>query len=264
MKIHADDIFSHLEKIGIGVSGGKDSTALLIWAIENFPNSKIYPIFADTGWEHPDTYDYLYYLEDTLGVHVYRVKSKKYADMIDLIRQKKMFPGPRRRICTYYLKIEPIRDFLIENNIKVHMQGTRKRESLTRKKMYSKYSPSEYYPASIFSAYYTQQMDIYFRFPLLEWDGREVLKYLKKHNIKLNPLYQKGFRRVGCYPCLLSYKDIKLAALDGDVGKERVEKLLELEHELNEIGFQTRILVNAKQNKMISGLLTQQVLEVIP
>lgn len=49
----------------ISVSGGKDSTALLLLAIERqTPNMQA--VFADTGHEHAQTYEYLQYLSETV------------------------------------------------------------------------------------------------------------------------------------------------------------------------------------------------------
>lgn len=49
----------------ISVSGGKDSTALVLLAIEREVENLQF-VFADTGHEHPQTYDYLRYLSDWL------------------------------------------------------------------------------------------------------------------------------------------------------------------------------------------------------
>ena len=57
----------------VSVSGGKDSTATLLLALEKENNVR--GIFADTGNEHPLTYEYLEYLEKTLGITFHRVKA---------------------------------------------------------------------------------------------------------------------------------------------------------------------------------------------
>ena len=43
------------------LSGGKDSTALMLWMRENIGVSGVdwTPVTCDTGWEHPLTYAYL-------------------------------------------------------------------------------------------------------------------------------------------------------------------------------------------------------------
>lgn len=47
----------------ISVSGGKDSTALLLLALERQPDN-LQAVFADTGHEHAQTYEYVQYLND--------------------------------------------------------------------------------------------------------------------------------------------------------------------------------------------------------
>ena len=58
------------------VSGGKDSTAMMLYLIES--NTSFTPVFCDTGWEHPLTYDYLEYLEAILKIKIIRIKNEKY------------------------------------------------------------------------------------------------------------------------------------------------------------------------------------------
>lgn len=58
----------------VSVSGGKDSTALLLLAIER-KTTNIIVVFADTGNEHPITYEYIDYLEQALGIKIQRVKA---------------------------------------------------------------------------------------------------------------------------------------------------------------------------------------------
>ena len=61
----------------VSVSGGKDSCATLLLALERCPIESIVPIFCDTGHEHPAVYDYLNlnYLERILAVRIRRLKA---------------------------------------------------------------------------------------------------------------------------------------------------------------------------------------------
>jgi 3''-phosphoadenosine 5''-phosphosulfate sulfotransferase (PAPS reductase)/FAD synthetase and related enzymes len=59
----------------VSVSGGKDSTAMLLKALEEYPKSQITPIFCDTGWEHESTYEYLEYLEKALDIKIIKLKT---------------------------------------------------------------------------------------------------------------------------------------------------------------------------------------------
>lgn len=71
----------------VSVSGGKDSAATLLIALENCSRKSIAPIFCDTGNEHQAVYDYLAYLEQALDITIHRLK----ADFSKQIAAKRMF-----------------------------------------------------------------------------------------------------------------------------------------------------------------------------
>lgn len=70
----------------VSVSGGKDSTALLLLAIER-ETPQLSIVFADTGNEHSITYEYIDYLEQVLGIKINRVR----ADFTQQIAKKRKF-----------------------------------------------------------------------------------------------------------------------------------------------------------------------------
>lgn len=71
----------------ISVSGGKDSTATLLIAIERCGRENVIAIFCDTGNEHEATYAYLAYLEQALGITIHRLK----ADFTEQLLAKRRF-----------------------------------------------------------------------------------------------------------------------------------------------------------------------------
>ena len=72
--------------------------------------------------------------------------------------------------------------------------------------------------------------------PILDYRENEVFAELKLLNIPINPLYGKGHKRVGCYPCLISsrsIKDVIRDALTGDkFAQQRICEIKELENTL--------------------------------
>ena len=109
-----------MKKIFIAaVSGGKDSTATLLLALQfqkQHPDTLVYPTFTDTCWEHPAVYEYLDYLEAKLNIKIARIKSQKYENLLDLIERKRMFPSATRRFCTDLLKTQPLNDYILEHS----------------------------------------------------------------------------------------------------------------------------------------------------
>ena len=41
--------------------------------------------------------------------------------------------------------------------------------------------------------------------PLINWEEDDVWKYIRDENIPLNPLYDNGFKRVGCIGCPMAW-----------------------------------------------------------
>src|SRR5690606_11410930 len=71
----------------ISMSGGKDSTATALLALERFDRMRLAFAFADTGNEHEAVYEYLDYLQRKLGITIVRLK----ADFAQQIARKREF-----------------------------------------------------------------------------------------------------------------------------------------------------------------------------
>jgi 3'-phosphoadenosine 5'-phosphosulfate sulfotransferase (PAPS reductase)/FAD synthetase len=111
----------------VSVSGGKDSTALAIYLLQEYPQIPYEYVFCDTGAELPETYDYLDQLEALLGKSIHRLNAldrlgvahKHNRNPFDYWLEQAyggFLPSPRTRWCTRVLKIEPFEDFVGEDN----------------------------------------------------------------------------------------------------------------------------------------------------
>jgi len=170
-------------------SGGKDSTALVLWAREHFGDAFL-PLFCDTGWEHPLTLAYVEHINQTvLGGRLVTVRSAKYADMVDLVTRKGRVPSVKARFCTEELKVLPARDYLRTlADAPVVYQGVRAAESKPRHDAGPRVW-SDVYDCWVFR-------------PLFHWTAERVFALHKRHGVEPNPLYKLGASRVGCFPCI--------------------------------------------------------------
>ncbi len=89
----------------LGISGGKDSSALAIHMRDRVPEMEYF--FCDTGAELPETYDYLNRLEAALGKPITRLNSTRDFDHWLEVYQGTL-PSPQMRWCTKNLKIKPL------------------------------------------------------------------------------------------------------------------------------------------------------------
>lgn len=205
------------KKIVVGVSGGKDSTALALYMIDNEIECEFY--FCDTGWEHPQTYEYIDYLEKKIGKIIRIEPELKFED---LVKKKKMFPSRRFRYCTQFLKVNPFKKhYGIEKEFRddlISVTGERSEESPSRAKK------------PVFEK--DTWMGCYMWRPIKDWSWEDVFAIAKHHDIKPNPLYTKGFKRVGCFPCIYANKPDYKALNRDPFGKERIEVIKYLEETL--------------------------------
>ena len=214
----------------VSVSGGKDSTALLLLAIESGVEN-LQAVFADTGHEHEATYEYVEYLSEKV-FPIRKVKADfteqiarkreyvmtKWAEkgvpqedieramkalvptgnpFLDLCIWKGRFPSTKARFCSEELKRNPVMEqvllpLLEEQHTVWSWQGVRADESESR----SKLTELEEVGGGLWN----------YR-PILKWTAQDCFDMHRKHGVRHNPLYEQGMGRVGCMPCIHARKD---------------------------------------------------------
>jgi len=205
----------------LSISGGKDSTAVALALREAGIPFRM--VFADTGWEAPETYEHLDYLRAKLGpIDVVDVPG----GMVEKIRKRAGFPARMQRWCTRELKLEPLRKYhdAIEasEGETVCVVGVRAGESAARAKM----AVLEDEPVG------DRSWGGWVWRPILSWTVEDVIRIHNRHGVRMNPLYHRGHDRVGCYPCIFARKEeIRLIAKNCP---ERIDEIRALEAECME------------------------------
>ncbi len=102
LKVSDEKEYKHV----LGLSGGKDSSALAIYMRENFPDIDIQYFFTDTGAELKEVYEYLNMLEGYLGKPIKYLDPKRDFDFY-LKQHNNFLPSAQARWCTVKLKLLP-------------------------------------------------------------------------------------------------------------------------------------------------------------
>lgn len=167
-----------------GISGGKDSSAMALYMRDRIPEMEYF--FCDTGAELPETYEYLDRLEVSLGKPIARLNSSKGFDhWFEVYRGT--LPSPQMRWCTKKMKLEPIEEWLGEDEA-ISYVAIRADESGRK-------------------GYVSTKPNISAVFPFVE-DGIDhagVMKILDEAGIGL-PEYYSWRTRSGCYFCFYQRK----------------------------------------------------------
>ena len=169
----------------LGLSGGKDSSALAIYLRDKVPEMEYF--FADTGAELPETLAYIDMLEDYLGKPIVRLNAKKtFKHYFDL--NGNFLPTAKSRWCTVELKIKPFEEY-VGNDEAITYVGIRADE------MYRQ-------------GYISTKPNISARYPFIE-DGlvrEDIVRIIEESGIGL-PKYYEWRSRSGCYFCFFQRKE---------------------------------------------------------
>jgi hypothetical protein len=142
--------------------------------------------FCDTGAELPETYEFLDKLEIVLGKKIERLNAKKGFDhWFEVYRGT--LPSPQMRWCTTKMKIEPIENWV--GNEEVVSYIAIRADEASRK------------------GYVSSKKNIHARFPFIEAgiDHDGVMRILDNAGVGL-PEYYEWRTRSGCYFCFFQRK----------------------------------------------------------
>lgn len=227
----------------VSVSGGKDSTALLLLAIER-QTENLQAVFADTGHEHPMTYEYIDYLNAEVfpirtiradfseaiqrrremmqrvidGTHKNRgnyewtpevakqaleILKPTGIPFLDLCMVHGRFPSTKVRFCSNELKRDPLTE-------QVHMPLLEAGDDVIS--WQGVRADESLARANLPERECKNTMpetgaELWHYRPILTWKVDDVFAMHDKHGVKPNPLYKLGMGRVGCMPCIHARKD---------------------------------------------------------
>lgn len=209
----------------VSLSGGKDSTACVLLALDNGMPCRF--VFADTGNEHELTYAYVReYLPRRLGITIDEVRAdfsaaierkRRYVveqwpkkgvsqeaidralpmlvatgvPFLDLCIMKGRFPSRMVQFCTHELKRYPLDKYLLDLLVQGHevesWRGVRRDESTWRRSTVARERTAEGWT------------NVH---PIVDWTAQQTVDYVRGKGVELNPLYSQGMGRVGCMPCI--------------------------------------------------------------
>jgi len=218
----------------VSYSGGKDSTALLLLALDRCPIESIEVIFCDTGNEHQITYDYISYIEQTLGIHINRLKanfSREFArKRIFIARDQRTQRDSKGRKVRWSNKAKrraleilhptgnPFLDLcLIKGRFPSRMAQfcteRLKRDPAVRFQLdlidqgykvisWQGVRRDESHNRRNAKKWERLGFGLYAFRPLVDWTAMDCVNFVSSKGVLLNPLYKNGMSRVGCMPCI--------------------------------------------------------------
>jgi phosphoadenosine phosphosulfate reductase len=202
--------------IAVSYSGGKDSLATLYLALDSGLRPPV--IFIDTGLEFPETLDHVHSLIEDLGLELF--EGRPISGFFENL-EKFGPPGRDYRWCCKICKLGPTTRVIEENfsNGVITLIGQRRFESDQRERKGAVWK----------NPWVPKQMGAS---PVQNWTALDVWLYIFKKKAPYNPLYSRGFQRIGCWLCpscdlaetvLVNNTDVDRRAWDIFLENEREE-----------------------------------------
>lgn len=168
----------------VSYSGGKDSLATFLIVMKALGSIPI--LFADSGFEFPETYENIRVVQERYGIEV--VTAGNDGTFWQTFQEKGP-PAIDARWCCTACKLYPLNETIRERwGECLSFIGQRRYESF-RRMTSAKIWRNPKVPCQLASA------------PIQQWTALHVWLYLFREGAPYNALYEKGFDRVGCYIC---------------------------------------------------------------
>ena len=181
----------------INHSGGKDSQAMFNLVSNLVPRSQIYVLHAALGVvEWPGVIDHI-----KATIHGHELKTcRSRRTLIEMIKERGMFPSPSMRQCTSDLKRGPIERTIRQsgNKLIVNCMGMRSEESTNRAKL-ATFKLSEKNSKN--------GREWYDWLPIHHWRLKEVFDFIEESGQKPHYAYALGMTRLSCAFCIMASKE---------------------------------------------------------
>lgn len=225
----------------VSVSGGKDSAATAILALETQPRESLRFIFCDTGNEHESTVEYVDYMARHLGITIDTLRADfseeivRFRDYVrdhwprkgvpeadceraltalvptgnpflDLCIWKGRFPSRKAQFCTEFLKTRPAVEYQMGLIDSGQAEAVWSWQGVRLDESASRRNRLQGTGACVRS-FDEAGGGLFNHRPILRWTAADAFEAHVIAGLRPNPLYTQGMTRVGCMPCINASKD---------------------------------------------------------
>jgi phosphoadenosine phosphosulfate reductase len=203
-----DRMLEVADNVAVAFSGGRDSLVALHLTLQRRRDVKV--VFVNTSIEFPETVIYVRTLAQDWGLNLHEVSARR--NFWEVSHERGLPIGGRgnsfflgelskasgvklSNACCNQLKITPARQFYRKTGIEAQVTGLRVDESMMRRFNFADYGALRW----------SRDYGTLVAWPLFAWRTEDVEIYIEKHRLPVNPLYEMGHQRVGCWSCLQDF-----------------------------------------------------------
>ena len=169
----------------------------LLHMVSQLGKDAVQVVVIDTGFLFPETYLFAHALTEQLGIQLLKVRSERtFAEQ--MTRHGNFLFASDIDACCHLNKVEPMRALLKPGD--VWISGIRADQSKVR----AEKARLEIDAAGVLRYH-----------PMLEWNAKDVYRYIQAHDLPRHPLENDGYKSIGCVPCTRKWNALDLETRGG-------------------------------------------------
>jgi phosphoadenosine phosphosulfate reductase len=168
--------------VALATGFGAEGCVLIRMLSEIDRNARMF--YLDTDLLFPETYELISNLEARYGVH-FEQRTSRLSLAAQAARYGERLWQREPDLCCQLRKVEPLREML--SGLRAWITAIRREQTPAR--------------AGARVVERDRKFDVVKINPLAGWSTRDVWRYIKQHDVPYNPLYDLGYRSIGCQPC---------------------------------------------------------------
>jgi phosphoadenosine phosphosulfate reductase len=168
--------------VALATGFGAEGCVLIRMLSEIDHNARMF--YLDTDLLFPETYELIGKLEARYGVR-FEQRTSRLSLAIQAARYGERLWERKPDVCCRLRKVEPLREML--SGLRAWITAIRRDQTAAR--------------AGARVVERDRKFDLIKINPLAGWSSRDVWRYIKEHDISYSPLYDLGYRSIGCQPC---------------------------------------------------------------
>ena len=170
--------------VAMSTSFQTQSMPLLHMAVHIMPTLRIF--FLDTGYHFWDTLIFREKIQREWNLNVIDLYRDSRWDVF--ARQNtRILPVQDANLCCYIHKVQPMQKAL--SGLRAWISGIRRDQTVERSH------------AKILELQDDGLLKVN---PLLNWTKRDVQAYMEEYHLPAHPMYERGYRSIGCAPCTIA------------------------------------------------------------
>ncbi|HKY27800.1 MAG TPA: phosphoadenylyl-sulfate reductase [Pyrinomonadaceae bacterium] len=168
--------------VALATGFGAEGCVLIRMLSEIDRDARIF--YLDTDLLFPETYELIAKLETRYGVR-FEQRTSRLSLAAQAARYGERLWEREPDVCCQLRKVEPLREIL--TGLRAWITAIRREQTAAR--------------AGARVVERDRKFDLIKINPLAGWSSRDVWRYIKEHDVPYNPLYDLGYRSIGCQPC---------------------------------------------------------------